>query len=67
MVTNLAHFLKLSAAPNVERAPRDGKMQDAAWANLARARGNAYAVRDELIELDREQVAQCARDQQSDF
>ena len=67
MPTSLAHVLGLSILPNMETAPRYLTIQNAAVFCRARGRGEVCAIREELIELNRGRLTQCARGQQYEF
>ena len=66
LLTNLAELMELSVVRNVGTAPHFEKKRRAVWPHSARGCGNADPVSEELVELNREELPQCIRDEQSE-
>ena len=64
MLPSLAPLAKLSIAQDMETASRYEKLQHAAWSRLVRERGSVGAFCEELLEINRDRLHQCAQHQQ---
>ena len=67
ILTNSAHLLELSGAHFMVTASRFECAQGAAWARLARERGNLQLIEDELSEVNRGRLVQCVNDPSPKF
>ena len=67
MLTDLAHFLGLPIARNMEAGLQCERAQSTAWAHLARDRCNLRLTKDELVEVNRERLHRRVTDRLAEF
>ena len=67
MLTSLARLLEVSNFQKMETASRVQRAQSSARSQLARDRGNLHLIKEEIVEINRECVAQCVNDQLAEF
>ena len=64
---SIAHSLEPIISESKDTDPRNEKVQNAAWPQLPREKGDVGSIRDERTKLHRERLTQCVRDGQSEF
>ena len=66
-VANLACPADSSVVRNMQAVSKYGKANDAAWAHLARVRGDVEIIREELLRRNRARLDQFVKGQKSEF